>query len=121
LPWLEADSFSSTRIKIWDLSDHFPIGIDLRGITATCLGELTYPLKQKRPDLLLGNADSMKRGRAVYPEDSVMSWFWCGLNSGKADVREHFLEFIRWYCSRYDFDGRELDYYRHPLFFRISE
>jgi len=82
---------------------------------------LTYPLKNKRPDLLLGNADSMERGAAAYPQDSVMHWFWPGLNWGQAEVRQHFLDFIRWFCSRQDFDGLELDYYRHPLFFRLGE
>lgn len=82
---------------------------------------LNYPLKKGRPDLLLGNEDSMKRGRQAYPSDAVMLWFWPGLDWGKAEVREHFLGFIRWYCPRYDFDGLELDYYRHPLFFKLGE
>jgi len=82
---------------------------------------LTHPLKKGRPDLLLGNEDSMKRGRQAYASDSIMTWFWSGLNFGKAEVRQHFLGFVRWYCPRHDFDGLELDYYRHPLFFRLGE
>lgn len=82
---------------------------------------LTYPLKKSRPDLLLGNADSMKRGSAAYPNDSLMYWFWPGVDWGEEEVRQHFLDFIRWYCPRYDFDGLELDYYRHPLFFKLGE
>lgn len=50
-----------------------------------------------------------------------MFWFWPGLDWGQAEVRQHFLDFIRWYCPRYDFDGLELDYYRHPLFFKLGE
>ena len=82
---------------------------------------LTYPLKQGRPDLLLGNAESMERGLRAYESDSIMRGFWSALNWGKPEVREHFLDFIRWYCPQYDFDGLELDYFRHPLFFKLGE
>jgi hypothetical protein len=84
-------------------------------------GELSYPLKASRPELLLGNSRSKEIGNKAYPENSVMSWFWAAFNWGEEDVRRHFLEFIQWYCSRYDFDGLELDYYRHPLFFKLGE
>lgn len=83
--------------------------------------DLTYPLKATRPDLLLGNARSLEVGRHAYPANSVMQWFWAAFDWGKADVQQHFLDFIHWYCSRYDFDGLELDYYRHPLFFKLGE
>ena len=85
------------------------------------LGGLTYPLKQGRPDLLLGNGDSMKRGPLAYENDSIMRGFWCALNWGQPEVRQHFLDFIRWYCPQHDFDGLELDYFRHPLFFKLGE
>ena len=83
--------------------------------------ELTYPLKAARPDLLLGNSHSLELGNQAYPANSVMSWFWAAFDWDEVDVRRHFLEFIRWYCSRYDFDGLELDYYRHPLFFKLGK
>ena len=82
---------------------------------------LHYPLKLKRPDLLLGNARSLEIGHHAYPMASVMQWFWAGFDWKKGDVHKHFLGFIRWYCSKYDFDGLELDYYRHPCFFKIGE
>jgi hypothetical protein len=83
--------------------------------------ELNYPLKVKRPDLLLGAPQALERGRGAYPADSVMAWFWSGLDWSKPEVRGHFLDFIAFYCPQFDFDGLELDYFRHPLFFKLGE
>ena len=83
--------------------------------------ELNYPLKVKRPDLLLGAPEGLERGRGTYPSDSVMAWFWPGLDWSKDEVRRHFLDFIAFYCAQFDFDGLELDYFRHPLFFKLGE
>jgi hypothetical protein len=83
--------------------------------------ELNYPLKQKRPDLLLGAPEALERGRGAYPSDAVMAWFWPGLDWSKPEVRQHFLDFIAFYCPQFDFDGLELDYFRHPLFFKLGE
>ncbi len=94
---------------------------DVHDARAANLDSLTYPLKKGRPDLLLGNVESMRRGQKAYAADSIMAQFWPGLNWCKGEVRQHFLEFIEWYCQRHDFDGLELDYYRHPLFFKFGE
>ncbi len=76
--------------------------------------ELTYPLKVERPDLLIGEKQS-------YPEDALMRAFWSGFDYAKEEVREHFRDFIVSYCRAYDYDGVELDYFRHPLFFKLGE
>ncbi len=76
--------------------------------------KLTYPLKVERPDLLMGEKQS-------WPEDSVMRAFWSGFDYAKEEVREHFRDFIVSYCRAYDYDGVELDYFRHPLFFKLGE
>ena len=75
---------------------------------------LTYPLKMARPDLLLG-------ARRDHAPDAVMRAFWSGFDYAKEEVRNHFLDFIRTYCRQYDYDGLELDYFRHPLFFKLGE
>jgi hypothetical protein len=75
---------------------------------------LTYPLKMARPDLLLGNTRD-------HAPDAVMRAFWSGFDYAKEEVRRHFLDFIRTYCRQYDYDGLELDYFRHPLFFKPGE
>ena len=79
--------------------------------------KLSYPLKLQRPDLLLGE----KHGANIHPEDSMMYYFWSALNYAKPEVREHFREFIVGYCREYDYDGVELDFFRHPHFFRPGE
>ena len=93
---------------------------------------VTYPLKVQRPDLLLGEnlqgsnyphlfEGESTKGLTGYPLESVMSWFFCGFDWAKDEVRQHFLDFILGYCRQYDYDGVELDYVRHPMFFRFGE
>ena len=77
-------------------------------------GPLQYPLKVERPDLLIGEKQS-------YPQDAVLGAFWSGFDYAKEEVREHFRDFIISYCREYDYDGVELDYFRHPLFFKLGE
>ena len=75
---------------------------------------LTYPLKVQRPDLLLG-----RKGSA--PDNALMRGHWSGLDWSSPVVRDHFREFLLWAAARWDFDGVELDWFRHPLFFRLGE
>jgi len=81
--------------------------------------ELIYPLKRERPDLLLGQRDRYPRGSG--PKDSVMRRCWAGLDYAKSEVREHKFQFIDALCRQYDFDGLELDFFRHPMFFKYGE
>ena len=76
--------------------------------------KLTYPLKVERPDLLLGK-------RQTWAADAVMKLHWSAFNWAEPEVRKHFLDFIMWACAKWDFDGVELDWFRHPLFFRLGE
>ena len=94
---------------------------DVHDSGQTSVSKLTYPLKVKRPDLLIGEPEKLELGRRAYPNDSLMRWFWCGLDFGEQEVRQHFLDFIATYCRQFDFDGLELDYFRHPLFFKLGE
>ena len=75
---------------------------------------LTYPLKVERPDLLLGEKKN-------WPSDALMQAHWSGFNWAEPEVRQHFLDFLVWACERWGFDGVELDWFRHPLFFRFGE
>ena len=79
--------------------------------------KLSYPLKLQRPDLLIGE----KHGADTHPEDAMMYFFWSALNYAKPEVREHFSEFVISCCREYDYDGVELDFFRHPHFFRPGE
>ena len=94
---------------------------DVHDSSQTNVSNLTYPLKVKRPDLLVGEQEKLELGSRAYPNDSLMRWFWCGLDWGEQEVRHHFLDFIATYCRQFDFDGLELDKFRHPLFFKLGE
>lgn len=71
--------------------------------------KLTYPLKVERPDLLLGKKGAGNR--------MLLNAHWSGFDWSHSVVREHFRDFTKWAAARWDFDGVELDWFRHPLFF----
>jgi len=83
----KADMEIFASIRMNDVHDSYQAG------TAGAAG-LTYPLKVQRPDLLMGSPELLKAGRSAYPPDSVMMWFWSGLDWAKADVRQHFLDLL---------------------------
>lgn len=75
---------------------------------------ITHPLKKAHPEYLLNT-------KREYPGDSIMRMHWSGFDYAFEEVREHHLGVIREFCDKYDFDGLELDFSRHPLFFRPGE
>ena len=75
--------------------------------------KLSYPLKVSRPDLLLGKQATDRR--------ALMNAHWSGFDWSHSEVRDHFRDFIVWAAARWDFDGVELDWFRHPLFFKLGE
>ncbi len=90
------------------------------------------PLKMERPDLLIGEqfwpdaypyllTDEKPQAAGGYPEGALLRFFWSGYNYAEPEVRQHRLDFIEKTCRQYDFDGFELDYFRHPLFFKPGE
>lgn len=65
------------------------------------------PLKAEHPEWLVG--EPVKRtpvGR------------WSSVDYARPEIRELAFRFIEDVCRRYDIDGVELDYFRHPCFFR---
>lgn len=94
---------------------------DVHDANLPSASHLTYPLKITHPELMLGNEAALQMGREAYPEGAVMRRFWCGFDWAREEVRQHFLDFITSYCAQFDFDGLELDYFRHPLMFKIGE
>lgn len=101
------------------------------------------PLQRERPDLLIG-ADFLRDHpnlmeilvNSVPPstrQDSpfyepglgtkigLMSAFWCAFNYAMPEVREYRRAHIEQMARTYDFDGFELDFCRHPLFFKPGE
>ena len=64
--------------------------------------------KQEHPDCLMGKkTDSFPYGNNR----------WSALNYGLDAVRRKVLDITRDVCSRYDVDGIELDFFRHPIYF----
>ena len=46
-------------------------------------------------------------------------WFsWCAVDYAHPEVRQRYLQAIEEACRRYDLDGVELDWCRHPFFFK---
>ena len=65
--------------------------------------------KTEHPEYLMGTEDRPpKRGG------------WTRVNYGRPEVREMAFSVIEDVCQRYDVDGIELDFFRHPLFFKAQ-
>jgi hypothetical protein len=79
-------------------------------------GDTDYPYmmpewKKKHPECLLGTPQ-----RA--PPAIGDSRAWCAVDYGRAEVRELAFRTIEEVCHRYDVDGVELDFFRHPFLFK---
>jgi len=89
------------------------------------------PQKRERPELLIGEAFAFSpyphllegeepQYEAGYPL-SVMQAFWAGFDYARPEVRELRRARVEELARNYDFDGIELDFFRHPLFFKPGE
>lgn len=65
--------------------------------------------KRNHPDLMM--APEQKR----FPYGGRR---WSAVDYGKAEVREKVFRILRDVATRYDVDGLELDFFRHPVYFR---
>ena len=80
-------------------------------------GTLRYPFKLKNRHLLV-EPDGAK---GKYPKSDLRFWTWSALDYGSAEVREHKFAYISKVCEKYVPDGLELDFFRHPAFFKSGE
>ena len=69
--------------------------------------------KREHPEYLMG----VKSVWGKYPASHAKAW-WSTWDFSKAEVRDHIVQVFEDVCQRYDIDGVELDFLRHPLFFR---
>lgn len=67
------------------------------------------PLKQKHPEYLMGRPDENPRRPS-----------WSAVNYGVPEVRELAFRFFEEVCRNYDIDGVEMDFFRHPVFFKAT-
>ena len=63
--------------------------------------------KKDHPEYLMGKGDNPYGGGR-----------WSAVNYGVPEVRDKVFRIFRDVCSRYDVDGVEMDFYRHPVFFK---
>ena len=71
--------------------------------------------RRERPDLLIGRPDE------ELPEGSVQWWLRTGKDYAFPEVREYMSRIIVETFERFDVDGVELDFMRHPGYFRVDE
>ncbi|MCY3763458.1 MAG: hypothetical protein OXH50_19610, partial [Gemmatimonadetes bacterium] len=72
-------------------------------------------LRRGHPELLIGHADG------ELPPGTLEWGIRTGLNYAEAGARAHMLRIIFELIDRFDIDGIELDFMRHPAFFRIEQ
>ncbi|MBM3934226.1 MAG: hypothetical protein FJ319_07980 [SAR202 cluster bacterium] len=123
-PWNSPGIPSGTRSAIAELVDQRtdPLALAVEFCRANGLEvfssirmndvhDVSYPFKpaykRRHPDFLFGTEG------APPPYG-----YWTGVDYGRAEVREAQLAFITDLCTRYDVDGIELDFWRHPPHFR---
>ena len=71
--------------------------------------------RRENPELLIGRPDEL------LPENSIEWAIRTGLNYAFPEVRAHMARIIFEVFERFDVDGVELDFMRHPAFFRMEE
>jgi len=71
--------------------------------------------RRKNPELLIG------RPNETIPEGTIEHGIRTGLNYAFLPVREYMYSIITEFFERFDIDGLELDFMRHPAFFRTEE
>jgi hypothetical protein len=69
--------------------------------------------KRNNPQYIMGVQADWKK----YPPTDPKAW-WSLSDFERAEVREYIVRIFEDVCQRYDIDGVELDFIRHPLFFR---
>ena len=65
--------------------------------------------KSAHPEFMLGTASKRPKHGA-----------WTALDYGRPEVRERAFQLVEEVCRNYDVDGVELDFFRHPVFFRAT-
>ncbi|WP_438480624.1 sulfatase-like hydrolase/transferase [Oleiharenicola lentus] len=64
-------------------------------------------LKQAHPEFLLGE-----------PFEKLKAGSWSGVDYAHPEIRELAFRYVEEVCANYEVDGVELDFFRHPVFFK---
>ena len=78
--------------------------------------ELLPREKLEHPECLIG-----RQSEYVPEAENMAHWSWSAWDYSHEWVRTYFLNFIEARCSRYDWDGLELDFLHMPLYFKHGE
>ncbi len=68
--------------------------------------------KREHPEYMLGKPEDYPK----YPMTDPRKW-WSALNFAFPEVRQHTLDIFEDVFARYDIDGIDMDWFRHPCFF----
>jgi len=85
--------------------------------THDAFGTLTYPFKLEHRDLLIDPAGE----RGEYAETELLYYLWSAMDYAFEEVRDHKFDYISQVCENYVPDGFELDFFRHPAYFKEGE
>ena len=80
-------------------------------------GTVNYPFKLERRDMLIDPTGA----RGKYPPTDVLYYTWSAMNYAFKEVRDHKFAYISKICEKYVPDGLELDFFRHPAYFKEGE
>jgi hypothetical protein len=69
--------------------------------------------KREHPEYIMGTRAAWDRSK----QTEARTW-WTLWDFAREEVRDHVFQIFEDVCLRYDIDGIELDFIRHPLFFR---
>jgi hypothetical protein len=69
--------------------------------------------KREHPEYLMGVPEDMQRYEISHPR-----YMWSTLDFERPEVLDYLYLVTEEVCQKYDVDGIEIDYFRHPLFFR---
>ncbi|MEW6359339.1 MAG: family 10 glycosylhydrolase [Planctomycetota bacterium] len=84
-------------------------------------GEHLFPqIKKDHPEWLVSELkDAGKRGSTdVKDYNRSKHGGWTAMDFGHKEVRDLSVKFIEEVCQNYDVDGIEMDYFRHPIYFK---
>lgn len=87
--------------------------VRMNDIHDTMRPEMLTCFKRDHPQYLLGRHEEANR----YTPDDLRFW-WSSLDFEHQQNRDYLFEIIQDVSNRYDIDGIELDYCRHPMYFQ---
>lgn len=69
--------------------------------------------KREHPEYIMGKEGDFQK----YPLTDAKAWYTLS-DYERPEVRDHIVDIFEDICKRYDIDGIELDFIRHPMYFR---